>query len=235
MGADVRSLVTVSRVVVTFLIIQAVWTVVRIASMIGEIDILTRIRDHGSFTLAEAAASDQRVQFASRVGVALFLATAIVWLVWQHRAHANVRAFGVGGLDVTPGWGVGWWFVPFANLVKPFQTVRELWKASDPDPGVTGWATTPTWPVISLWWATYLAANLIQSAARAGRTAPLTADSGISSDRTSMLGYVALIVSAFLAVAVVRGVSARQVALQVRIPPAPPRPDQPSGRPDEPN
>jgi hypothetical protein len=52
MGADVRSLVTVSRVVVTFLIIQAVWTVVRIASMIGEIDILTRIRDHGSFTLA---------------------------------------------------------------------------------------------------------------------------------------------------------------------------------------
>jgi hypothetical protein len=63
----------------------------------------------------------------------------------------------------------------------------------------------------------------------------LTADSGISSDRTSMFGYVALIVSAFLAVAVVRGISARQVALQVRIPPAPPRPDRPPGRPDEPN
>ena len=49
--------------------------------------------------------------------------------------------------------------MPFANLVKPFQTMRELWKAS-----AWGRATggrSRTWPVIGWWWAAWIAAGVL--------------------------------------------------------------------------
>jgi hypothetical protein len=61
------------------------------------------------------------------------LATGIVWLVWQHRSQSNLFALGSPGLRHTPGWAVGWWFVPFANLVMPYRTMRELGKGSRAD------------------------------------------------------------------------------------------------------
>ena len=64
---------------------------------------------------------------------------AIAWCVWQHRAHANLWAFARSGLRFTPGWAVGWWFVPIASLWKPFEAVRELWKASDPGSDPLSW------------------------------------------------------------------------------------------------
>ena len=30
----------------------------------------------------------------------------------------------------TPGWSVGWFFVPIMNPWKPFQAMREIWQAS---------------------------------------------------------------------------------------------------------
>jgi hypothetical protein len=68
-------------------------------------------------------------------------------------------------LRFTPGWAVGWWFVPFANLVKPFQTVRELWKASDP--GAPDWWGSETLPVIGWWWGGYVVFNILDGIAGA--------------------------------------------------------------------
>ena len=48
--------------------------------------------------------------------------------------NCNVRALGANDLSISPGWSAGWFFVPFANLVKPFVAVREIWNASDSDP-----------------------------------------------------------------------------------------------------
>ena len=39
---------------------------------------------------------------------------------------------GAGGLRYTPGWAVGWLFVPFANLVVPYFVFTEIWRNSIP-------------------------------------------------------------------------------------------------------
>ena len=36
------------------------------------------------------------------------------------------------GLRYTPGWAVGWLFVPFANLVVPYFVFTEIWRNSIP-------------------------------------------------------------------------------------------------------
>ena len=54
----------------------------------------------------------------------------------------------------TPGWSVGWYFIPIANLWKPYQAVKEIWivshKNTPADHAVVGW-----------WWALLLISNLL--------------------------------------------------------------------------
>ena len=95
------------------------------------------------------------------------LGTGILFLVWTHQAATNVRAFGQHDLEITPGWAVGWWFVPFASLVMPYKALKEVWCASDPDTvGADGdsWTTRTVPSLFPLWWGMYLIHSLVGSA-----------------------------------------------------------------------
>ena len=59
------------------------------------------------------------------------LVGAIAGCVFCYRSNANLRSLNVTGLEHTPGWCAGWWFVPIANLFKPFQAVSETYKKSE--------------------------------------------------------------------------------------------------------
>lgn len=96
-------------------------------------------------------------------GIALL--TNIFFLVWMHQAAKNVRAFGQGGLEFTPGWCVGWWFIPVASLWKPLAAMREIWKASDPDSigqnAARPWMAAPVPSTMGLWWASYVLSGFV--------------------------------------------------------------------------
>ncbi|WP_232491920.1 DUF4328 domain-containing protein [Novosphingobium kaempferiae] len=80
------------------------------------------------------AAPDQPALIAagvvSLVWVLAFAACMVSVCMWVYRAHANLFAAELDGLEFTPAWSVGWFFVPFAFWFKPFQAMRELWNAS---------------------------------------------------------------------------------------------------------
>ena len=144
----------------------------------------------------------------------LFVLTGIIWLLWQHRAHGNLLAAGVPHLAFTPGWAVGWWFVPFANLVKPFQSVREVWKASSGD---ERWESPKTWPVIGWWWGMWvgaLAAGIAVGFAAAVSSGRFTrVDWLIKLNQLGLVFVLPSVVTAVLAIAIVRAVNERQAAL----------------------
>ena len=95
--------------------------------------------------------------------VPLRIACIVLFLVWVHRAYSNLSALKAQNLEFTPGWAVGWWFIPFLNLVRPFQVVREIYNESDPsvDP-YTGFSYVPggTPMIIVLWWLTFIMAGI---------------------------------------------------------------------------
>ncbi|MEL6341496.1 MAG: DUF4328 domain-containing protein [Myxococcota bacterium] len=67
-------------------------------------------------------------------GVLIFLVTGIVWLVWMHGARKFLDVIEPDAGRTFSTGGVVWsWFVPFANLIWPYQAMEEIWIASDVD------------------------------------------------------------------------------------------------------
>jgi heme/copper-type cytochrome/quinol oxidase subunit 2 len=63
----------------------------------------------------------------------LSLAVIVVFLIWQNRAAKNTLALNTNSLSISPGWAVGWWFIPFASLVMPFLSINEINNGSKPE------------------------------------------------------------------------------------------------------
>src|SRR5437667_12701875 len=107
----------------------------------------------GSPVALERGRAHTRLQDMSTAFVVVFVLTAVVWLIWQYRAHANLRAIGAQDLRFSPLKGVASWFVPVGNLVLPYLAVGQLWKGSHPEAGVADWTARRRTPRVALWWA----------------------------------------------------------------------------------
>jgi len=78
------------------------------------------------------------------------IAVLITLLVWIYATHANLPSLGNSHLDFTVGWAVGWFFVPLANLFKPYQVVSEIWRGSDPASRIGAIPAATT--LVGWWW-----------------------------------------------------------------------------------
>jgi hypothetical protein len=177
----------------------------------------------------------------------LSIATIVMWLIWQHRAQSNLFARRVPGLRYTPGWCVGWWFVPFANVVVPYLCVRELFGRAGV-PAHEGGARRDA--RVGGWWAAYLGstvlgligaapifAEIVRSfdvASIESDTEPIvtiTADAIRTARAWAIAGRVAGIAALVLAIWLVWTISRREDALEGTVAPTglalavPPRPD----------
>jgi len=91
--------------------------------------------------------------------IAAMLVCFVVVGMWIYRASANAHAIS-DEMTISPGWAVGWYFVPFMNLVRPYQGMREVWLAShyrgnwhgEPAPSLLGW-----------WWGLWIVTNILSN------------------------------------------------------------------------
>jgi hypothetical protein len=87
--------------------------------------------------------------------LAIFIGTVVTYLRWLHLTVRQVNALGVD-VGVTPGWAVGYWFVPFANLVRPYRTVRNIVSELGGESLVASLG-------VGWWWATWIIGNGLEN------------------------------------------------------------------------
>jgi hypothetical protein len=128
--------------------------------------------------------------------LALFIGCVVLWCMWKMRAARNIRVFNDHPYEFTPGWAVGWYFVPFLNLVRPYQAMKEilLWSRSN-----DGQLVADT-SVVSGWWGAWIASNLLANFS-----------SRIESPIATTLASAAGVIAAILAVRVVNAVNESQL------------------------
>lgn len=148
--------------------------------------------------------------------ICLFLANGVIFLVWLHRSYKNLLALRAEGLTFTPGWAVGWWFIPIMNVFKPYQVVKELWKASDPSfdlKNARSWKEAPSTLLIPFWWAFWLLSTVKVTLSGAS----------INPQNVKVLTWVSLgthtayLIAGILLILLVRTISKRHEQLRARV------------------
>jgi hypothetical protein len=135
----------------------------------------------------------------------IFVGSVIFISRWIYRAHANLRAANIDRLQFTPGWAVGWYFIPIANLFKPFGAMRELWNASF-DPESNFGADSPG--SVKLWWGCFVIGNILSNVAFriSMQEDPDLATSAIFGTSSNVM----LVICAFVLAQIIRDITAAQ-------------------------
>src|SRR5262245_19507284 len=92
-----------------------------VLSSIIQLWVLSQIRRQVPDMQAMAESNDLREAAIGVLQSLAFVVAAILFLVWLHGAYRVLVAAGRPSAQFTPGWAVGYWFIPFLNFVRPFQ------------------------------------------------------------------------------------------------------------------
>ena len=121
------------------------------------------ICDYRQFDAAEAGTltlEQEQTLVYTAIGLAIvYLLAAVVFFVfffmWLYRAVKNVRITS-GDSRSGPGMSVGWWFIPFANLVMPYSVLKDLWERARVDSSV---------PWVGSFWLIWIFSGLVGTGA----------------------------------------------------------------------
>ena len=103
--------------------------------------------------IADGEASDQRQGVVGILYLIVFVVSGFLILRWIHRANFNARQLGAENMKFTPGWSIGYYFIPILTLWKPYQAMKEIWKASK---NPSDWESQNTSGILPLWWSLWL-------------------------------------------------------------------------------
>lgn len=192
-------------------------------SSLMQLELLDRM-ETSSATEEEITANDAREQALGIAKLALYVVTAIVFLVWFHRAYANLESFGHARRH--PSWAVGGWIVPILSLFRPFQITREIWNASDPERASSAgedarddvdlYDATPS--LVAIWWASWLLGNVVGQISFRLSMAVTSIDGLRAATMAQIASDLVTMISAPLAILVVREITRRQEIVGARPP-----------------
>lgn len=84
-------------------------------------------------------------------------ASGVLTIVWWHRAYRAAMAADPKGTRWSPGWAIGGWFLPLANLVIPKLVLDEIDRVSQAvRDGDRSWRTRARTTLTGWWWGLWV-------------------------------------------------------------------------------
>lgn len=171
---DIPSSATRSRRATGFLTAHAV---------VDGLTVLLNLAALGAGSSALLSGAEGLVGLATLV---IALGTMITFLMWLHLAVRQALALEIE-VGVTPGWAVGYWFIPFSNLVRPYRTIRNLLGGLDGEEAVSS-------ARVGLWWGLWIGGNVLSQI-----ETRMTISGGLE-EQTSSAGHIVGLLSSLLSV-----------------------------------
>lgn len=107
----------------------------------------------GSVGIDALSQSDGVVGFAAIGSIFVILCAFAVNGRFLYLASRNAQLINDDPKAITPGWFVGWYFVPIANLWMPFTAMKQTWGRLFPSQ-----SDTPQW--LAIWWFSWVGMNI---------------------------------------------------------------------------
>jgi len=202
------------RLLIVLFAIGFLVTAVAVLSYWDQQNLMSRIIQNPNLVSdAEMDASDIRQGLIELLQLLLRLGTGITFIVWFQRAYKNLTPLGADDLRFSSGWAIGGWFVPFLNLVRPWQIMSDIWRASDPEPTAragVAWKQRRVPVLVHAWWTLFILTNLLGVAADRLTQAADTPDARLIGGRLWIATYVLLLLLTILAYLLVTQVTRRE-------------------------
>ena len=108
------------------------------------------------FSQSQLEMIDYFIIGAGIVQTALFWLSVIFVGRVTFRAMKNLHTVGSKHPEMSPGWAVGWYFVPIANLWQPAQGMSQIYNGTYDAVG----EATPAGSRIAIWWTCWILTNI---------------------------------------------------------------------------
>jgi hypothetical protein len=208
---SLRGLASALTVLFTVDALAGVFGIVALANRLGVI----RDLQNGNFGLdigKRAQDADDLANAAGAILAVLGVVTAVVFIIWMWRVAKNNEALGRLNPRFGPGWAIGGWFIPFANLVIPVLMMQDLWRGSDPSVprGDMNWRSARGSGLIGWWWGFWIVSVVRVFAGTEGSDSKHSLSDVKRSNQIGLVALVGHVVAAVLAIRLVRRLTARQ-------------------------
>lgn len=145
-----------------FLWVQIVVALMAVATDVWEYHVLSNISNDFYDTydqmMKEINDSDLRQSIMGILYIAVFVISGILILKWIHRMNHNARQLGGEHMQFTPGWSIGYYFIPFVNLWKPYQAMVEIFNVSK---NPNNWSNETESFMLGVWWFLWIVNNIL--------------------------------------------------------------------------
>lgn len=201
-----------AKVVIVFLVVCALSDCAGVLSDIGQYQLLAEMAQADVLTptlASRAEANDIRQALVGLVQMIAYFATIIPFLMWWHRAYKSLSVISETPTKYTPGWAVGYWFIPIWNLVRPYQIGKELWERSTPARDASH-DYSPSAGIVGLWWLLWIATNVVGNILLRASFAAETSEELTQQTAMQLVLDAGSIALDLCAILVVRGIDSRQ-------------------------
>lgn len=215
---EARDPVALSRLLIVFLWIDLVVGLFNGVSTFAEMQLLHSMPADTPVSFGDVPGLPQTAELVrgliSLLLLLSFAATGFLCLKWIYRVSLNAHAL-VPALTISPGWAIGWYFVPIALLLKPFQAMKETWQASA---SPSAWRSVDTPVLLRWWWGLWLLSSILGNLSFRLQLEAKSLDLLIASDGVEVAGALVAIPLNLVFIRIVRRVTAMQVgALSQRV------------------
>jgi hypothetical protein len=128
----------ISRICVGLLWLTVLAEVIYAANSYGMRAFLNDL-ESGALVGAALNSEAERLDFQAKIVgfgyLAIFVLCVIFSGVWIYRASWNAREIQPNDARITPGWAVGWFFVPIMSFWKPYQAIVQTGNSSEDPTG----------------------------------------------------------------------------------------------------
>jgi hypothetical protein len=114
----------------------------------------------GFITQEEASSNDTRQLIIRIVALIVQIILIVYFIMWFRRAYFNLHSLRCY-VRYSEGWAAGAWFVPFLNLVRPYEIMKDIWDRTQErtQEGIEDKQIESS-SIVGFWWFFWIAANI---------------------------------------------------------------------------
>jgi DNA-directed RNA polymerase subunit RPC12/RpoP len=209
-----------AKMLIFILVLGILLALAAVGSTYFQIRLIHKAMVEGGVTLEEGEANWKRQETVWSFKFLTFISTIVVLLFWVYRVHRNLPALRAYGLRFPPGKVLRYWFNNIALLYRPYQVVKEIWKASDPNVDISdglSWQNAKSSSTIGWWHFLWITSIPISYMGFLISLETKTVNELLTFSWIMLFSEVLFIVASNLLVLIVREVDARQEEKNKRV------------------